>query len=351
MVDFHTGEYRRESGRPTMVSSVAFSLYDGGDSEDESDEEEELAVDEESAVAPAPPVVGKKTLMACIAAVQLGILLVIAEIGNSRMPAGFIPAGTVTQAENIDLWTFIMLSLAFASLWCLRSVAAPGEDVDPATACFLSRAQANEWKGWMQVAFVAYHYTNAQDVYVPIRWCVSAYVWLTGFGNGVYFWASADFSPKRFVQQIWRMNFLAALLAMATNTAWIDYYFVALATVHFVLIFISLGIARLLGKCLKWPSPDRKRGVEACDAEKFVAVWKSTSEIGSPENYCGDLRRPPRHRADEIMGTMSRRWRGRLNLISTQVRRVVDYDRHHVCALGAAAAARHAAQRRAQDAV
>ena len=42
------------------------------------------------------------------------------------------------------------------------------------------------------------------------------------------------------------MNFLAALLAMATNTAWIDYYFVALATVHFVLIFISLGIARLL---------------------------------------------------------------------------------------------------------
>ena len=112
--------------------------------------------------------------MACIAAVQLGLLLVIAEIGNSRMPAGFIPAGTVTQNENIDLWTFIMLSLVFASLWCLRSVAAPGEDTDPASACFLSRSQANEWKGWMQVAFVAYHYTNAQDVYVPIRWCVSA---------------------------------------------------------------------------------------------------------------------------------------------------------------------------------
>ena len=46
-------------------------------------------------------------------------------------------------------------------------------------------------------------------------WVRVAYVWLTGFGNGVYFWASADFSPKRFVQQIWRMNFLAALLAMA----------------------------------------------------------------------------------------------------------------------------------------
>jgi hypothetical protein len=39
-----------------MVSSVAFSLYDGGDSEDESDEEEEeLAIDEENPVAPIRP--------------------------------------------------------------------------------------------------------------------------------------------------------------------------------------------------------------------------------------------------------------------------------------------------------
>jgi len=107
---------------------------------------------------------------------------------------------------------------------------------------------------------------------VPIRWCVSAYVWLTGFGNGVYFWASADFSAKRFLQQIWRMNFLCALLALATNTAWIDYYFVALATVHFVLIFLCLGATRLLGKYVfrGWPTPDRKLGREACDAEKAV---------------------------------------------------------------------------------
>ncbi|KAK7250103.1 N-acetylneuraminate 7-O(or 9-O)-acetyltransferase [Aureococcus anophagefferens] len=132
---------------------------------------------------------------------------------------------------------------------------------------------ANEWKGWMQVAFVAYHYTNAQDVYVPIRWAVSAYVWLTGFGNGVYFWSSADFSPKRFFQQLWRMNFLCALLAMATNTAWIDYYFVALATVHFGLIFLSLGAARLVGgRCLGWAAPDRKAGREARDAEKALGV-------------------------------------------------------------------------------
>ena len=39
---------------------------------------------------------------------------------------------------------------------------------------FFSRHQCNEWKGWMQIAFVAYHYANAQDFYVSIRWFVSA---------------------------------------------------------------------------------------------------------------------------------------------------------------------------------
>ena len=42
---------------------------------------------------------------------------------------------------------------------------------------FFSRHQCNEWKGWMQIAFVAYHYANAQDFYVSIRWFVSAYVY------------------------------------------------------------------------------------------------------------------------------------------------------------------------------
>ncbi|KAH8098403.1 N-acetylneuraminate 7-O(or 9-O)-acetyltransferase [Aureococcus anophagefferens] len=201
---------------------------------------------------------------------SMGLLLAACAIGDSRMPAGLLPAGTTVRTENVDLWTFVMASLALASAWQMRPLEVDG---GKEAALFMSRAQANEWKGWMQVAFVAYHYTNAQDVYVPIRWAVSAYVWLTGFGNGVYFWSSADFSPKRFAQQLWRMNFLCALLAMATNTAWIDYYFVALATVHFGLIFLSLGAARFVGgRCLGWAAPDRKAGREARDAEKALGV-------------------------------------------------------------------------------
>jgi WD40 repeat-containing protein SMU1 len=43
---------------------------------------------------------------------------------------------------------------------------------------------------------------------------------------------------------------------------------------------------------------------------KPTAVWKSTSELGYPENYCEDLREPPRHRGDAVAETTSRqsRW-------------------------------------------
>ena len=216
-------EYQRGVGgargrRARGPSSVAFG-HDGGDSEESEDE----ARGPGRRRARRPP--RAEALGRASAAFELALVLVLCAVGDLRMPAGLLPAGTTVRTENMDLWVFAMVTLAVASAWQLKVLP---DEPGTGSAVFLSRAQANEWKGWMQVAFVAYHYTNAQDVYVPIRWAVSAYVWLTGFGNGVYFWSSADFSVKRFAQQLWRMNFLCALLAMATNTAWIDYYFVAL---------------------------------------------------------------------------------------------------------------------------
>ena len=48
---------------------------------------------------------------------------------------------------------------------------------------------------------------------------------------------------------------------------------------------------------------------QAYHADAPRAVWKSTSELGYPEKYWMDLREPPRHRADAVTGTTSRRWR------------------------------------------
>ncbi|KAJ8602577.1 hypothetical protein CTAYLR_008775 [Chrysophaeum taylorii] len=295
-----------------VASSVAFSFYDGGDSDDDDDDARDdddddttTAAPHDQALVPKPKPAssssssskprggpGPKTYAAATTALEMALILVACVVGEHRMPSGYLPAASRYQTENIDLWTFVMVALLMVSVIKLKVVDPESASSSSADNIFLSRAQANEWKGWMQVAFVAYHYTNAQDVYVPVRWFVSAYVWLSGFGNGVYFWTSADFSFKRFAQQLWRINFLCLLLSLATATPWIDYYFVALATIHFILIWLALAIARLLGKhALNFYAPDRKAGVEAHPAEKaigivlllvfVVAIWGQ----GTPDNF------------------------------------------------------------------
>ena len=47
----------------------------------------------------------------------------------------------------------------------------------------LNREQTEEWKGWMQVMFVWYHYFKAAETYNAIRVFIAAYVWMTGFGK------------------------------------------------------------------------------------------------------------------------------------------------------------------------
>jgi len=47
----------------------------------------------------------------------------------------------------------------------------------------LNREQTEEWKGWMQVMFVWYHYFKAAETYNAVRVFIAAYVWMTGFGK------------------------------------------------------------------------------------------------------------------------------------------------------------------------
>ena len=47
----------------------------------------------------------------------------------------------------------------------------------------MCRDQTEEWKGWMQVMFVWYHYFAAKEWYNWIRIYIACYVWMTGFGK------------------------------------------------------------------------------------------------------------------------------------------------------------------------
>ena len=70
----------------------------------------------------------------------------------------------------------------------------------------LNRDQTEEWKGWMQILFLLYHYFEAKELYNAIRIFIAGYVWMTGFGNFSYYYVRADFSLGRFCQALARLR-------------------------------------------------------------------------------------------------------------------------------------------------
>ncbi|WXC58098.1 hypothetical protein SNK03_003997 [Fusarium graminearum] len=66
---------------------------------------------------------------------------------------------------------------------------------------FLSRAQTEEWKGWMQCFVLIYQWTGADQgpisLYILFRLCIAAYMFQTSYGHTVYFITTSDFSLKR----------------------------------------------------------------------------------------------------------------------------------------------------------
>lgn len=68
----------------------------------------------------------------------------------------------------------------------------------------LNRGQTEEWKGWMQVLFLLYHYYSAKEVYNAIRVFIAAYVWMTGYGNFAYYYKTSDFGMGRWEEGLGR---------------------------------------------------------------------------------------------------------------------------------------------------
>lgn len=107
----------------------------------------------------------------------------------------------------------------------------------------LQRDQTEEWKGWMQVMFLLYHYFEAKELYNAIRIYIAAYVWMTGFGNFSYYYVKADFGLTRFCQMMWRLNFLCFFCCMVLQNDYMLYYICMLHTAFTVFIYVTLGIS------------------------------------------------------------------------------------------------------------
>ncbi|KAI8102617.1 hypothetical protein M9435_006215 [Picochlorum sp. BPE23] len=162
-------------------------------------------------------------------AVEMGTIVFWFYIAD-RTPA--IAAGPKEYIRDVFLFIFLVLTIV-ASSYSIKQGRAP---------TLINRQQTEEWKGWMQVLFLLYHYYEAREVYNAIRIFIASYVWMTGFGNFAYYYKTRDFSMGRFCQMMWRLNLLALLCCLALDNEYMLYYICPMHTLYTVMVYAALGL-------------------------------------------------------------------------------------------------------------
>ncbi|KAL7469195.1 hypothetical protein ACHAXS_009449 [Conticribra weissflogii] len=173
------------------------------------------------------------------AQLKVAVVLTVAYFGNV-----YEPAYPRNDNQAPEMFWLVNGFLAMTALWTWTWKASPASRTGGhPRVVILGREQTEEWKGWMQWAFIFYHYYRVYYVYNEIRVFVSAYVWMTGFGNFLYFDKKGDFSIERFVSMIIRINYFPLLLSYFLSVPLELYYVVPLHTCGFIMTMVSCYIA------------------------------------------------------------------------------------------------------------
>ncbi|XP_050218591.1 protein REDUCED WALL ACETYLATION 2 isoform X2 [Mercurialis annua] len=147
-----------------------------------------------------------------------------------------------TKNFNRDLFWFLYSLLIIVSAITSFKIHHDKSPFSGKPILYLNRHQTEEWKGWMQVLFLMYHYFAATEIYNAIRIFIAAYVWMTGFGNFSYYYVRKDFSLARFAQMMWRLNFLVIFCCIVLNNSYMLYYICPMHTLFTLMVYGALGI-------------------------------------------------------------------------------------------------------------
>ncbi|XP_023548235.1 protein REDUCED WALL ACETYLATION 2-like isoform X1 [Cucurbita pepo subsp. pepo] len=150
--------------------------------------------------------------------------------------------GSATKSYNRDLFAFLLTLLILVAAITSFKIHLDKSPFSVKPILFLNRHQTEEWKGWMQVIFLMYHYFAAREIYNVGRVCVAAYVWMTGFGNFSYYYARKDFSLPRFAQMMWRLNFLVFMCCIVLDNSYMLYYICPLHTFFSLVVYGIVGV-------------------------------------------------------------------------------------------------------------
>ncbi|XP_047094591.1 protein REDUCED WALL ACETYLATION 3-like [Lolium rigidum] len=143
---------------------------------------------------------------------------------------------------NRDLFLFLYILLIIASALTSLKKHQEKSAFSGKSILYLNRHQTEEWKGWMQVLFLMYHYFGASEIYNAIRVFIACYVWMTGFGNFSYYYIKKDFSIARFAQMMWRLNFFVTLCCIVLDNDFMLYYICPMHTLFTLMVYGSLGL-------------------------------------------------------------------------------------------------------------
>lgn len=150
--------------------------------------------------------------------------------------------GESKKSYNRDLFLFLYFLLIIVAAITSFTVHQDKAPFSGKSILYLNRHQTEEWKGWMQVLFLMYHYFAASEVYNAIRIFIAAYVWMTGFGNFSYYYVRKDFSLARFAQMMWRLNFLVLFCCIVLGNSYTLYYICPMHTLFTLMVYGALGI-------------------------------------------------------------------------------------------------------------
>lgn len=145
---------------------------------------------------------------------------------------------------------FLLLSPAIVlGLATIRKSRSPRSESGPlavdADQIFLSRDQTEEWKGWMQIYILAYHWCESWKsmwLFALVRLTVAAYLFQTGYNHTTYFLVKKDFSFQRVASVLLRLNLLTLGLAYFMESNWVYYYFSPLCSFWFLATYLIMWI-------------------------------------------------------------------------------------------------------------
>jgi len=207
---------------------------------------------------------------------KVAIILLLAYIGNAWPHA-------YPRNDNHNMIMFWVMNAALL----LAAAATLKHDVNTSSrgVQLLSRSQTEEWKGWMQWAFIMYHYYRAYSVYNEIRVFVSAYVWMTGFGNFLYFDKKQDFSVERAISMWLRINYFPLLLSVFLGVKLELYYVVPLHTAGFFITMATCYLAKKLGDVFTSWNADKRNAVAIAVCLLAHIVFYETPAVGFLELF------------------------------------------------------------------